>query len=123
MAREQGQSPYRSDAGDWGVMTSSREIRSQEIRGQAFALKEGDISQPFKVELLERKPDGSVGKSGKLAVYIIKAEKVENSGIRPLEEVRDEIENLIAQEIEANAQRKWLTNVKADAYVRINLPE
>ena len=48
---------------------------------------------------------------------------MENSGIRPLAEVRDEIENLIAQEIEASAQRKWLTNVKADAYVRINLPE
>ena len=104
-------------------MASSREIRSQEIREQAFELKEGDISQPFKVELLERKLDGSVGKSGKLAVYILKAEKVENSGVRPLEDVRNEIENLIAQEIEAIAQRKWLTNVKADAYVRINLPE
>ena len=46
-----------------------------------------------------------------------------NSGVRPLEDVRNEIENLIAQEIEAIAQRKWLTNVKADAYVRINLPE
>ena len=123
VAKKQGQSPYREDGGDWGVMTSSREIRSQEIREQAFELKEGDISQPFKVELLERKADGSVGKSGKLAVYILKADKVENSDIRPLEEVRDEIENLIAQEIEASAQRKWLTNVKADAYVRINLPE
>ena len=71
LAKEQGQSPYRSDGGDWGVMTSSREIRSQEIREQAFDLKEGDISQPFKVELLERKPDGSVGKSGKIAVYIL----------------------------------------------------
>jgi hypothetical protein len=58
-----------------------------------------------------------------MAVYILKAEKVENSGIRRLADVRDEIENLIAQEIEAKAQRKWLTNVKADAYVRINLPE
>ena len=92
-------------------MISSREIRSKEIREQAFELKEGDISQPFKVELLERKADGSVGKSGKLAVYILKADKVVNSGIRRLEEVREEIENLIAKEIEANAQRKWLTNV------------
>ena len=123
LAKELGQSPYRSNGGDWGVMTSSREIRSQEIRDQAFNLNEGEISQPFKVELLERKPDGSVGKSGKMAVYILKAEKVVNSGIRPLSEVRDEIENRIAQEIEASAQRKWLTNVKADAYVRINLPE
>ena len=123
LALKQGQSPYREDGGDWGVMISSREIRSKEIREQAFELKEGDISQPFKVELLERKADGSVGKSGKLAVYILKADKVVNSGIRRLEEVREEIEDLIAKEIEANAQRKWLTNVKADAYVRINLPE
>ena len=64
-----GQSTYRENGGDWGVMISEQEVRSEEIKKMPFSLKEGEISEPFLVDLLERKPDGSVAKSGKSRLH------------------------------------------------------
>lgn len=122
-ALKNGQSPFREKSGDWGVMVSEKEIRSQEIRKEAFALKEGAISKPFIVNILERKPDGTVGNSGKIAVYILKALKVTQAGRKPLDEVRSQIERTIASDIEAQSHRQWLSRLKRDAYVRVTLPQ
>ena len=123
LAKNYGQSLYRENGGDWGVFVSEREVRSPEIREQAFALEAGEVSKPFNVELLERKSDGSVGKSGETAVYILKVTEKESSGIRPLSELRGEIEAQIARDIEASEQRKWLSKVKEKSFVRISLPQ
>jgi parvulin-like peptidyl-prolyl isomerase len=104
-------------------MVSEREIRSDEIRKQAFLLKKNEVSKPFIVNILERKPDGSVGNSNKIAVYILKALDRTQSGHKPLDEVRTQIERELAAEIEANSHRKWLNRLKRDAYVRVTLPE
>lgn len=122
-ALKNGQSPFREKSGDWGVMVSEREIRSDNIRKQAFALQKGDISKPFIVNILERKPDGSVGTSGKIAVYILKALNRTKAGFKPLDEVRTQIERELASEIEAKSHRQWLNRLKRDAYVRVNLPK
>lgn len=122
-ALKNGQSPFREKSGDWGVMVSEKEIRSQEIRKEAFALKEGAISKPFIVNILERKPDGTVGNSGKIAVYILKALKVTQAGRKPLDEVRSQIERTLASDIEAQSHRQWLSRLKRDAYVRVTLPQ
>jgi parvulin-like peptidyl-prolyl isomerase len=122
-ALKNGQSPFREKSGDWGVMVSEREIRSKEIKKEAFSLKEGEISKPFIVNILERKPDGTVGSSGKIAVYILQAIKVTKSGIKPLDEVRPLIEKTLASDIEAKSHRQWLSRLKRDAYVRVNLPK
>ena len=122
-ALKNGQSPFREKSGDWGVMVSEKEIRSKEIREEAFALKEGAMSNPFIVNILERKPDGTVGNSGKIAVYILKALKVTQAGRKPLDEVRNQIERTLASDIEAQSHRQWLSRLKRDAYVRITLPQ
>ena len=122
-ALKNGQSPFREKSGDWGVMVSEREIRSHEIRKQAFSLKKGEISKPFIVNILERKPDGSVGNSGKIAVYILKALDRTLAGHKPLDEVRTQIERELASEIEAKSHRQWLNRLKRDAYVRVTLPK
>ena len=122
-ALKNGQSPFREKSGDWGVMVSEKEIRSKEIREEAFALKEGAMSNPFIVNILERKPDGTVGNSGKIAVYILKALKVTQAGRKPLDEVRSQIERTLASDIEAQSHRQWLSRLKRDAYVRITLPQ
>ena len=122
-ALKNGQSPFREKSGDWGVMVSEREIRSKEIKKEAFSLKEGEISKPFIVNILERKPDGTVGSSGKIAVYILQAIKVTKSGRKPLDEVRLLIEKTLASDIEAKSHRQWLSRLKRDAYVRVNLPK
>jgi len=117
-----GQSPFRDKAGDWGFMVSEREIRSVEIRKQAFSLKEGESSKPFVVEKLKRAEDGSIKKSGKIAVYIIQVTKKLSSGRKALDAVRQEIEQTLASEFESQNQRQWLGRLKKKAYVRVSLP-
>ena len=122
LAAENGQSPFRDKAGDWGVMVSEREIRNDEIRKRAFALKKGELSEPFVVETLQREKDGSIKKSGKFAVYLLLVSEKKVSGRKPLEEVRQEIERTLASEYEAQSQRQWLGRLKKEAYVRVTLP-
>ncbi len=122
LALGNGQSPFRDKAGDWGFMVSEREIRSVEIRKQAFSLKEGESSKPFVVEKLERAEDGSIKKSGKIAVYIIQVTKKLSSGRKALDAVRQEIEQTLASEFESQNQRQWLGRLKKKAYVRVSLP-
>ncbi len=122
LATQHGQSPFRDKGGDWGVLVSSREIRSSQIRQQAFALREGEVSKPFTIDLLERKANGDIGKSGKIAVYLLKADKVKAAGRKSLDDVRLEIEKILASKIEAQSQRQWLNRLKRDAFIEVNLP-
>mgnify|MGYP003735637155 FL=1 len=122
LATKNGQSPFRENAGDWGFLVSNREIRNEQIRKQAFSLKEGEISKPFVIDVLERTKDGGIQKSGKIAVYIIQASQKLSSGRKPLDEVRLEIEKTLASEYESQSQRQWFGRLKKKAYVRISLP-
>ena len=123
LASQNGQSPFRDKAGDWGVMISEREIRNDEIRKRAFSLKKGEMSEPFVVETLQRQKDGTIKKSGKFAVYLLLVSEKKVSGRKPLDEVRQEIERTLASEYEAQSQRQWLGRLKKEAYVRITLPK
>lgn len=122
IATQHGQSLYRQNGGDWGILVSANEIRSEELRKQAFALESGKISDPFVVKKLARLPNGEIGFSGKSAVYIIKVDQKIPAGRRSLSEVRNEIERILANEIEKKSQRHWLAKLKKDAYLEINLP-
>ncbi|MGA1101314.1 MAG: peptidylprolyl isomerase, partial [Opitutales bacterium] len=82
----------------------------------------GEVSKPFTVRLLERKPDGSLSASGKKAWYIIKVTDIEEPRKLPIDEVRAQIEKTIATNLDQNEQRKWLARQKRDAYVDIRLP-
>ena len=121
-ASKNGQSPFREKGGDWGFLVSDREIRSEQIRKEAFSLKEGEISKPFVVDILERDKAGGIRKSGKIAVYIIQVTKKLGSGRKPLDEVRQEIEQTLASEYESQSQRQWLGRLKKKAYVQVSLP-
>lgn len=122
LAKKYGESAFKSDGGDWGVFASKKEIRNKHIQKQAFQLKENSFSSPFKVALLERKNDGSVGPSGNFAHYIIFAKKIRQGGFRNIDDVRPEIEKILAAEIEAKSQRKWLSRQKRGAFVQLSLP-
>ena len=104
-------------------MVSAREIKTDEIRKYAFVLRKGDISKPFTVERLERNPSGEIVKSGKISVYLLKAEEYVPSGRKSLDDVRVEIEKILATKIEAQSQRQWLNRLKRDAFIQVNLPE
>lgn len=123
LASKNGQSPFIKNSGSWGFFVSQDEIRNDQIRDIAFKLNEGVISKPFAVNLLERKPDGSVAPSGNTAWYIIKADKIEPAKNLPINEVRSEIEGILARNSELNDQRRWLSRQKRDAYVEVSLPD
>jgi peptidyl-prolyl cis-trans isomerase SurA len=122
-ASQNGQSPFRAKGGDWGVFVTSEEIRNSKIRKVAFGLKEGEFSEPFSVDLLEQKKDGSVGPSGKVAWYILKVSKIEKAKLLGIDEVRIEIEGILSKNLELSEQRKWLSRQKKNAYIKVNLPE
>ena len=123
LASQNGQSPFIKNSGSWGFFVSQDEIRNDQIRDIAFKLNEGVSSKPFAVNLLERKPDGSVASSGNIAWYILKADKIEPAKNLPINEVRSEIEGILARKSELNDQRRWLSRQKRDAYVEVNLPD
>tara|TARA_Y100000588_G_C14244082_1_gene920674 strand:+ start:1258 stop:2277 length:1020 start_codon:yes stop_codon:yes gene_type:complete len=123
LAKKHGQSPYKAKAGDWEVMVSKREIRNEAIQEQAFSLDEKEVTKPFVVDLLERKADGSVGKSGKKAVYILKIDKKTEAGVKPLDQVRQQIEKTLANQLESQSQRQWLSRLKRDAYLKYYLDD
>ena len=123
LASKNGQSPFIKNSGSWGFFVSQDEIRNDQIRDIAFKLNEGVSSKPFAVNLLERKPDGSVASSGNIAWYILKADEIEPAKNLPINEVRSEIEGILARKSELNDQRRWLSRQKRDAYVEVNLPD
>ena len=123
LASKNGQSPFIKNSGSWGFFVSQDEIRNDQIRDIAFKLNEGVSSKPFAVNLLERKPDGSVASSGNIAWYILKADKIEPVKNLPINEVRSEIEGILARKAELNDQRRWLSRQKRDAYIEVNLPD
>lgn len=122
LAAKHGQSPFTSKGGDWGVFVTRDEIRNVKIQEVAFSLKENEVSHPFEVNLLKKREDGSIGYSGESAWYILKADKIQPAKQLPVDEVRPEIEKIIANNFELDEQRKWLSRQKRDAYVDVRLP-
>ena len=57
------------------------------------------------------------------AWYIIKVDKIEPAKNLPINDVRVEIEGILARKSELNDQRRWLSRQKRDAYVEVNLPD
>ena len=95
---------------------SPKEIRNNKLRDAAFSLKESEVSEPFEVVLLERKPDGTVGSSTNSAWYIIKVDQVEASKLLPIDEARSEIERVIAKDLELNEQRQMAVSSKEGCF-------
>jgi len=122
VASKHGESPFREKSGDWGVFASIKEIRNPKLKEVSFSLKKGEVSKPFTVRLLEKKPDGSFSATGKKAWYIIKVTDIEEPRKLPIDEVRAQIEKTIATNLDQHEQRKWLARQKRDAYVDIRLP-
>ena len=123
IAKEHGQSSFKKKAGDWGVMIKRSELRNSVIRDRSFALKKGEISEPFPIEQLVRLEDGTVSKSGKVAYYIILVSDESPAGVLPIEDVRLDIERMLISQIDSQEQNKWLAQRKRDSYVVIDLPE
>lgn len=89
------------DGGDWGWLTR-RDLRD-ELEKVAFELEPGQHSPPITVDS---------------SVFIICVDERREEGIKPLEEVRDEIEQAITTQLATRAQKRWLDRLRKGAYIK-----
>ena len=118
LASKNGQSPLKEGAGDWGAFVAKDEIANEMLREKAFALKEGAISEPFVIDDVKRNSSGNAEKTGKFAVFILKADKKQAPGIKSLDEVRQEVEQLVGQDLDRQAKARWVARLRRKAYVK-----
>lgn len=101
LARQYSQDAARERGGDAGWIERS-DMRA-ELSEVAFNLTVGDYSEPI-----------SIGNQ----IFILKVEERREEGIKPIAEVRGEIENILADQIAREAQERWLDNLRENAFVR-----
>jgi parvulin-like peptidyl-prolyl isomerase len=90
------------DGGDWGWIT--RDHLREELREAAFQLKPGQHSKVVETA------DG---------YYILQVDDVQPARVKPLAEVRDQVENILLQQKRAKLQEEWVKQLRAKAYIHI----
>lgn len=104
LTREYSQDEKAQKGGAWGWINRS-DIR-KELADIAFELPKGTYSEPITV-------DGHV--------FILFSEDKREAGTKPLEEVREFIENTILDQLTRQAQKRWLSRLRDKAYIKIYL--
>lgn len=92
----------RDTGGDWGWI--ERGTLNEQLAGVAFSLKPGQVSPVVKL-----------GES----YYIMLVEAKKNASVKPIGEVRDEIERNLIQQERMKAQQRWLDTLRAKSYIKI----
>ncbi len=101
MASLYSQGSQQHEAGDWGWV--ERSVLSKELADAAFALKPGQISDPVIT------PD---------SVYLMLVEQVHPSHVKPLGDVRDEIEKTLRVQEQARLEKQWIDGLKKKTFIR-----
>ncbi|MBE0545053.1 MAG: peptidyl-prolyl cis-trans isomerase [Verrucomicrobia bacterium] len=107
MAAIYSQGRQGREGGDWGWVQRFNEdgasVLRQELAEVAFSLKPGEFSDV--IDLPE-------------AVYLMLVEDKRLANVRPLSEVRDEIEAAMLTKERERLQRLWIERLKTKTYVR-----
>jgi peptidyl-prolyl cis-trans isomerase SurA len=102
LARQFSQDTRRNKGGDWG-WTKRSDMR-KEFSDVLFKLKKGEVSQPiFTTE----------------GCFLLYVEDRKHAGIQTLEEVRDDVERILAQQMTRQAQSRWLERLRRSGYVKM----
>ena len=103
MAQMYSEDEATSDlGGDWGWV--ERNTLNEQLTKTAFSLKAGETS-----------PVLQIGDS----FYILFVEARKNASIKPMAEVRDEIERNLIQQERMKAQQRWIDTLRRKAYIKI----
>ena len=102
LARMYSEAKEAKDGGDWGWIT--RDNLRDELRDAAFQLKPGQHSG------IVETTDG---------YYILQVDDVQPAHVKPLSEMRDQIENILLQQKRAKLQEEWVKQLRAKAYIHI----
>ena len=101
LARQFSQDTRRNKGGDWG-WTKRSDMR-KEFSDVLFTLKKSEASEPIIT------PEGS---------FLLYVEDRKFAGIQALDEVRDEIERILAQQMTRQSQERWLERLRRNGYVK-----
>ncbi len=98
---------YSEDAsqgaqGDWGWI--DRHTLNEALTKAAFALKPGQVSKPLVIE-------GNI--------YLLYCQEKKNAIVKPLKEVRDDIEKKLLQEERQVQMQKWIATLRKKAFIKI----
>ncbi len=92
----------RDAGGDWGWI--ERNTLNEQLTKAAFALKAGEVSPIIKIQ-------GSF--------YILMVEARKNASLKPMAEVREEIEKNLIQKERMKSQQRWIDGLRQKAYIKI----
>ncbi len=92
----------RDAGGDWGWI--ERSTLNEQLSKTAFTLKPGEISPIIKVQN---------------SLYILTVEARKNASVKPLGEVREEIENTLMQKERMKSQQRWMDGLRQKAFIKI----
>jgi peptidyl-prolyl cis-trans isomerase SurA len=88
--------------GDWGWV--ERNTLNEKLTNVAFSLRPGEVSPVISVEN---------------TYYIVMVEAKRNATIKPIGDVRDEIERNLIQQERTKAQQRWIDTLRQKAYIKI----
>lgn len=103
VADEMSDDSRRFKGGDRGWVEDKDSDLRKELRDVAFKLEPGTVSDLIEI-------------SG--AVFILKSEDRRNAEVKPLSEVREEIENNLKTQEKDRLQKAWIARLRRKAFVR-----
>ncbi len=102
MALMYSEDSMREDGGDWGWI--DRGTLNEQLSKLAFGMKPGEVSNVI---------------DGGDAFYILMVEARKDATVRPLKEVRADIERKIVQVQKQEAMQKWIDTLRDKAYIKM----
>ena len=103
-AKKYSEGPSGPNGGDLGKVSPGAMVKSFEKA--AFALKAGEVSEPVRT---------------RFGYHLIKVDSRVESKLRPLEEVRKEVENKIYKQIVSEVRADWIKRLKKAAFIDIKM--
>ena len=101
MATVYSQGSQQHQGGDWGWV--QRSVLRKELADAAFALKPGQVSDVIDT------PD---------TCYLMLVEDKTPAHVKPLNEVRDDIEKTLRTQEQAQLEKHWIEGLKKKTFIR-----
>ncbi len=101
MAAVYSQGSQQHQGGDWGWV--ERSVLRKEISDVVFTLKPGEVSDVIDT------PE---------SCYLALVEQVRPAHVRPLSEIRDDIEKTLRTQEQARLQKQWMDSLKKKSFIR-----
>ncbi len=102
MASVYSQGSQRSQGGDWGWI--ERSVLRKELADTAFKLKPGQASTVIET------PE---------ACYLMLVEQTRPAHVKPLNEVRDDVEATLLTQEQKQLEQQWIEKLKKKAFIRL----